>query len=523
VPRSSLASLAAVLAMALPAAAQAYDEPTHQLLTERAWPGDLPAEGAPASGAELDALRDAVWHAGAGHGDPSVRRRFLARYPAPEQLDAWALKELLGLTPEAQVVGLDVPPAPVLEPRAAAALGSRQPDADRRDQERFAHAPDRSVRHDPWGRPLPADPAQLDMGKLTGLSSQAHAHYGLPKLDFSEDPAVLRSHPRRFAMPRNAQALAAESAQLHTDLALAAATLGTPGSRQLAWTLLGQAEHYLEDVANQIHTLQAVYPFFVSAKLESLQEDALTLGGLLGPRRGFIGIGIHVISNHHLFTEALWSSRLRRAVSGGEGAGEGKAGLAAIAAGDPALELALDASRLRADGPFARSIGEELIEASSREGAEVYLAALAVARPRLSTAGYEFLDGGDPDADLSPSAEPLQVARFFELQAHGFGRGGTAVRRHLRLFREALERAGSSEAGLAGLRRTALERLVADALAGLEAREARLAAWTPAPPPRATLDWAWPLGLAALLAAVALGVGLMVRRRRRRARMARAG
>jgi hypothetical protein len=254
----------------------------------------------------------------------------------------------------------------------------------------------------------------------------------------------------------------------------------------------------------------------VSAKLESVKEDLLTLGGLLGRRRGFVPIGIQIISNHHLFTEALWSSRVARAAaaaaSGGAG-GEGAGGLAAIADGDAALEAALDARRLDPDGAFARDIGELLIDASSREGPAVYLAARAVARSRLSTAAYDFPDGGDAEADLSPEARPAEVARFFELQAHAFARAGTAVRRHVRLFRAALARAGASEGGRLVLRRVALERLVADGVAGLAAREARLAAWTPPPPPAsAPIDWRYPLGLAALLGAVAGGVAWWRRR-----------
>jgi len=353
------------------------------------------------------------------------------------------------------------------------------------------------------------------MGSLSGLSSQAWAHYALPRLQFSDDPKVLEAEPRRFAVPPTVRTFAADSAQLHTDLALAAATLGTPGARALALSLLGNAEHYLEDAANQIHTIQAVYPFFVSAKVEQLKEDARTLGGLLGPRRGFIPIGIHVISNHHLFTEALWASRLGRAAAGGTGGAEpGLAGLEAVALGDPALEAALDRLQLQHDGPFSGAILEALADASSREAGDVYLAAREVARGRLSTAAYEFRDGGDPDADLSPDAPPGALARFFDLQRHGAARAGTAVRRHVRLAHAALA-VLDGEAGGAALRRAVLERLVADRLAALAAGEARLAAWTPKPPPQATVDWRWPAGAAALLLAAGWGVQALLRRWRR--------
>jgi hypothetical protein len=503
-----LATAGALVALALARPALAYDEATHELLTERAFP-DVPAAGlAPAGSGDLLALRLVIWEAGAAHADPGVRARFLARYPDAARFDGWSLKELLGLTPEAVVTGLDAPPGPALEPRRLAALGARAPDDDRRNQARYAHAPDRSVRHDAWGRPLPADPAQLDMGGLSGVTSQAYAHYGFPRIEHSDDPKVLEAEPRRFAVPPGAMTLAAENAQLHTDLALAAASLGTPAGRQLTWALLGQAEHYVEDVANQIHTLQAVYPFFVSAKVESLEEDLLTLGGLLGPRRGFIPTGIQIISNHHLFIEALWSSRVRAALAGKDGPGRG--GLEAIGEGDAALEAALDGLGLSPQGPFAQALTDLLADVSSREGGEVYLTARAVARRRLSSGAYQFPDGGDPDAELDPAADPAALARLLELERHGFARAGTAVRRHVRLFQAALAAAGDSEAGRLGLRRLALERLVARALDALDAREARLAAWTPRAPARATISWGWPGGLAALAA----GLVALVRRRR---------
>jgi hypothetical protein len=494
--------LAAALLLAAPPV-RAYDEPTHELLTARAFP-DLPAgDLAPTTADDLAALRHAVWEAGASHPDEGVRRRFLARWPAAGGFDGWSLKELAGLTPEATVVGLDAPP-PQAGPRRAAALGSRDPDQDLRNQARYAHAPDRSVRRDAWGRPLPADPAQLHLGGLDGISSQAHAHYGLPRLSRTDDPRVLEAEPRRFAVPPDALTFAADMVQAHTDLALGAASLGTPGGRQLGWTLLGQGEHYLEDVANQIHTLQAVYPFFVSAKLESVKEDLLTLGGLLGPRRGFIPIGIGIISNHHLFVEALWSAQVVAAAAGRDGAGAGHAGLEAIAAGDAGFEATLDGLDLHPDGPFAGALAEALQEASSHEGAEVYLLARAVGRARLSSRGHVFPDGGDAGADLDPAAEPRALDRFFELQRRGFARAGTAVRRHVRLYREALAAAGDGEAGRAALRQATLGRFVARSLDAIEAREARLAAWAPEPPARATIAWGWPGGLALLLAVAGL-------------------
>lgn len=514
---SRLAGLAGLAAAALLAGgarpARAYDEALHQLIGERALPADLPHGLSPPTRGDLDALRIATWRAGATHPDPAVRSRFLARYPSEAAFDDWAWKELLGLTPEARVSGIDRLPDPDQgRAREIAARAARSPDDDRRNQDRFAHDAARRVRVDRWGRPLPADPAQLDMGARTGLSSQAWAHYGLPELAFSADPEVLKRDPRRFAWPPTARAFAPEMAQVHTDLALAAAGLGGPGARAFSFAYLGQAQHYLADVANQIHTLQAIYPFFVSAKLQWWKEEALTLGGLLGPRPSFLEIGIGIIQNHHLFLEALWAKRIEEAASGRPAPPGVEAGLAALTRGDAALEAALGRDRLSPQGTFARQIAREVIEASSREGAAVYEAAREIGSPRLSRSRVVF--EGDPDAWLRPRPDPRALARFYDLEARGFARAASALRWHTRLYEEALADAGPGESGRARLRDLALRRLVASGLDALEAREARLAAWTPSPPAERRVDWPVPLGAGAALA-VAVAAAAWRRRARR--------
>ncbi|HET8725779.1 MAG TPA: hypothetical protein VFM53_16400 [Anaeromyxobacteraceae bacterium] len=462
--------------MLFPAPAAAYEERVHQLIGERALPATLPRDLGPATAADVDELRIATWRAGASHPDPAVRARFLARWPTEAGFDAWAWKEFLGLTPEARVVGLDVLPAPEPDARTVAALASRRPDDDRRNVERFAHDAGRRVRTGPDGKPLPRDPAQLDMGALTGLSSQAHAHYGLPDLAFSDSPEVLKEDPRRWAWPPTARAFAADFAQVHSDVALAAATAGTPGGRTLAWIWLGAAHHYVEDVANQIHTLQAVYPFFRDAKIESWKQNVLSLWGWLRPRPGFEEIGLGIIKNHHLFLEDLWGARVFDAAAGRPAPQGAMAGLAALAAGDPEEEAALDALRLDPAGPFARVLTAQVIDASSREGAEVYLVARDLANPRLSRARYEYR-AGTADSELRASPDPATMARFLALQSRGFARAASAVRRHVRLFEEELRRAGRSDADRLAVRDVVLRRLVADRVAAADAADARLEAW----------------------------------------------
>jgi hypothetical protein len=512
-----LPSLLACLLAAAPALA--YEEGIHQLLGQLSLPADLPAGLAGPLPEDADALRSAAWAAGASHPDAAVRDRFLARWPSAERLDDWAWKELLGLTPEARVVGIDLFPDLGADARAIAARAARVPDEDGRNRERFAHDAERRLRRDAWGRPLPADPAQLDMGRLTGLSSQAHAHYGLPRIAFSDSPEVLRAEPRRFAWPPSAQAFAADFAQVHTDLALASAALGTPGAAALAWTHLGAAQHYLADVANQIHTLQAIYPFFVDARVQSWKEEAITLGGLLRARPDFVDVGVAIVQNHHLFLEALWAKRVREAVAGQPVHPRVADGLAALGRGDPELEKALDSRGLDPRGAFGRAIAEEVVAASSLEGGEAYQAARDVASRRLSRSRQEFRDGDDPDADLARPPDPARLERFYEVQGRGFARAATALRRHARLFQEATAAASRSAEARAALRDEALRRLVADGLASLEAREARLAAWSPRPPPQAQVNWAAAVGTPAAAAAVlaaAWAAGRAVRRLWRR-------
>src|SRR5439155_2584198 len=122
-----------------------------------------------------------VYELGRTLPDAALRERFLRRYPTPADFDAWAFKELLALHGGAQVVGIDLTPqASTVEQLVTD--GSAEPDTDRRNQGRIAYMLAEGKRvpmKDALGRTVPFDPATLNMGQLEGLSSQAHAHYGL--------------------------------------------------------------------------------------------------------------------------------------------------------------------------------------------------------------------------------------------------------------------------------------------------------------------------------------------------------
>jgi hypothetical protein len=486
--------------------ARAYNEATHEQLTREALAGipELDVRRAPLDAAALDRFR--LYLYGLLAQDPAIARR----YPRAETFDAWALKELLSLQPEARVNGIDVAPPGALTARDLIAIGSRQPDEDGRNQDRFDHDAQRRVRVDRYGIPVPDDPATLDMGAVRGLSSQGHAHCQLLPGPKSDDPAVLKRDPARFAVPPDAHTFGAVFAQRFFVLAALARGWNDPAAPALADLLFGNALHYVQDTSNQIHTVQVgIYEFFVDAKLESYKEELRSLGGLLRARPGFRTIGIGIIENHHLLAENLLAKRLREAAQGR--GGPGAAALAAVRRGDSEYEAALTAA-LRpgpagAPGdPAARAVWL-VVERAAPEGAEVYRLARRAGVPLLSRARFSYTDADDPDVFLRPDAAgQAALASLYEVLGHGLGRAASATRL---LWRQLGVITGSAPAPrlAAGLARDALQ-MRADAAA-------RRAAYVPSPPSKDELDW-WFLGG---LAGVLVVAGLLVRRlRRRRAR-----
>ena len=474
---------------ALGASAQAYDQKVHALLSSHGFAG---AAGVAGDATAVKTLRERLWHLGAEAHDPELRRRFLARWPRIETFDAWSMKELFALNPEKGVAGFDDDVALPAGDAAGEvyAMASRLPDDDQRNRDRFRHDGRRERVYDAWGRPLPDDPATLEMGGLTGLSSQAHAHYGLPHLAFSDDPSVLKSDPRRFAIPPTVHTFGADFADSYTLLSLLAARV--PAGQRLALTYAGAAAHHIEDVANQIHTVQVgIYAFFVDAKIESIKEDLASVGGLLRARPGFVSIGIDIISNHHVLAESLYAKHL-------------------LNPNDPVATrtiapVAAAAKPATCTPGFGRAIAEKLIDQSSYEGPEVYAAIRAAAQRRWSRAGQHFGDDDDPDAALRPGAD---LGHFFDLEITG--------------ARRALVALGDWWAGFAACSaldddaaRTLGEQLLRQRLDALDAAEARARTYTPKPPEASRRNWWIPIGYVVVLLFVVL---LVVRLRRRGAR-----
>ena len=483
--RELFIGLAVVAGLAGPAAA--YDQKVHALLSSHAYAGPATASG---DATAVKALRERIWRAGAEARDPELKRRFLVRWPRLETFDAWSMKRLFALNPDKRVAGFDddVPLPAGDSARDVYATASRLPDDDERNRDRFRHNDRRGRVYDSWGRPLPEDPATLEMGGLTGLSSQAHAHYGLPHLAFSDEPSVLKSDPRRFAIPPTVHTFGADFADSYTMLALLAARL--PGGQRLALTHAGAAAHHIEDVANQIHTVQVgIYAFFVDAKIESIKEDLVSVGGLLRPRPSFVSIGIDIISNHHVLAEALYAKHLLNPTD-------------PIAA--RTLAPVATAAKASACTPgFGRAIAEKLIDQSSYEGPKVYEAIRAAAQRRWSRAGQHFGDNDDPDAALRPDVD---LTGFFDLEVTGARRGLAALGDWWASY-DACSSAGDDAV------RSLAETLVRERLDALDATEARARMYTPKPPDASQRNWWIPIGYVIALLVVVLLVLRRVRRR----------
>ncbi len=523
-----------LFAATTPQVAHGYAEDVHYQLALRSLEKTpLAASAGQASLVATAAVRSAIdTHA---RRSPALRDAWVKRYPTPNDFDDWALKSFLLLEPGARIFGIDR-----LDERVAAnarlldlvAQASRHPDEDWRNRERLAYDPKRVAIKDKKGASVPADPAILNMGKLGALSSQAHAHYGLAQVEFSPDPDVLKSEPRRFARKAGYErapiiTLAAEMAQIHLDLALIAALSDAPGSVELSWLYAGAGFHYLQDVGNQIHTVQVgLYDFFKDAFLERLKMGLLTGGGYIRPMRSLASIGIDILTNHHVLSEHLTQKRFTSALSGG-GSPDGQRLVVAAQQDDPEFAARIDAALAPLGTSPERSefgllMTRALIDASSFEGAEVYRATRSLALPILrSRFGQYDETRDDPDLFVLPRQADTSAAyeQFFGLQEKAFRRVGTALRRWVMLQRKATGQDGSSQSAedRAAIRAIALERLIARQLHMLDQQDARLADFLRQPPELQTQPEKAP-GLLAADLVLLLGLGLLaflvIRRRR---------
>jgi len=515
-----------VLLAAVPSVLLAYGTVIHNLLPGRALGGlrapsgrVVDADTLPgAADRDLDAFRALLYARASRLADTATRHAFLRRYPDAAAFSPRALKEFLMMDGGATVLGVDsfaavyrAMPAKDrrLDPHpdyvsgqrlplvTALELGSIYPDLDRRNQSRLVR--------DAAGRPvltaagdsIPFDPVSLNMGRLTGLSSQAHAHYGLNRHPKSSDPAVLKQAPWDFAIATGydgpVETFAPDNAQLYSDLSLIALLDGRPGLRTLSALYAGNAMHYVADVGNAVHTVQVgIYPIFVDATIQAWLRKAFTLFGLFGRAPSRNAIGVDIITNLHTLSEELFQEELSEGLRA-EDAGRLDAerpsvrtAVRALTAGDDSLARVLGDTlsaldRTEVAPAFGRLIAQTVVDASFRDGAEVYRVTREIAVRPLRTGRVTVDFDTVPNEQVwrfvrvvraAPEHSPLDD--FNAVHARGIARTATALRRWWEQYNRA--------ASLAPARRraaldTVVSRLVRERLAYLDEAEARRLAW----------------------------------------------
>jgi hypothetical protein len=518
--------LPALLIAAVPGVLLAYGVRIHALLPSRALGGRAAPLGALVASdtlpgindADIDAFRVWLWTRAAQLSDTSVRAAFRGRYPTVQSFDATAMKELLMMSARARVLGVDsfasvyrtmtrhdrsLDPNPDYIPGRPLALvtalqmGSIYPDLDRRNQARLLRGPDGAPRRTASGDTIPFDPMTLNMGRLTGLSSQGHAHYGLSRTPKSADPAILKKEPWNFAIPTGfpgpVETYGPDNAQIYSDLSALAALDGRPAWHTLSALYAGNAMHYVADVGNAIHTIQVgIYPIFVDATIQSLIRRFLTLFGLLGKAPSRNSIGIDIIGNLHSMSERLFETELTEAMRE-QGAGHSdsvrvsmRPSLRALEAGDDSLAgvLARALHEVPAGGDYGRVIAYAVVDANVRDGAEVYRVTRDIidTRARIGRIAMDF--DTIPDEELwrfirvhRGAVIHTRLDDFNAVHARGLARTTTALRA---LWDRQVAVSATPPPARAALMDQVLTRLLSERLRYLAAAEARRSRWTAA-------------------------------------------
>ncbi|HCP45267.1 MAG TPA: hypothetical protein DIU15_04465 [Deltaproteobacteria bacterium] len=527
-----------LLALTSPRAAHPYGIDAHRALVELALePTESMASNVQGvDESALSAFRRHLFSLASETDDPSLREAFLKLWPSAENFGPKALKQLAGLSVEADVHGIDVG-GPTMPAKTLLAEASVWPDTDHRNRNRLLMGDDGLPVVDSWNRSLPLDPATLDMGARTGLSSQAHAHYQLWPGERTESASVLRTEPWRFSRPSDAHSFGADFAQSYTDLAAIAAHWDHPAAPwlELAWT--GAAYHHIQDTANTLHTLQVgSFDYFVAATRAQLLGDLWTLGGLLGPRQNLRDIGIRLLRDHHIFAEELWAERVRQEVAGHHVAPEPNEAvlfLDPIGTDDSAflgrLEKAtLDGAQRASQGDFGRRITFVLAAVGGPEGAQVYDQAWRLASTALKTTTNQRTTSPKRNRPPPPSIEEepkhylhpkpwtaeyeALLSEFYELQLRGMQRAGTAMRLWSRLHRQVVREEHADQ--------RVMNRWLRERLTEERARTERREHWTPSAPSELGLDLRVPGTLMVTLALLVWGLRALLRsmKARRRAR-----
>ena len=518
-----ISSILAMLVL-LPSLALGYGIAMHNLLPRHALAGIRPRPGSPGlddslpplSDADLALFRRQLYDRAAHLSDTALRAAFLRRYATPDAFGAAAFKEFLMMNGAAPVMGVDSfasvyramspsdrrqdPHPDFVSGRrlvlgSALELGSIYPDLDRRNQNRLLRDAAGAPRRGSAGDSIPFDPATLNMGRASGLSSQASAHYGLNRQPKSEDPAVLKSEPWNFALATTFKGpvltTAPDNAQQYTDLALIAALDGRPAFRTLGALYAGNAMHYIGDVGNAVHTIQVgIYPIFVDATIQAWLSRFRHLFGLLGRPRTRNEIGLDIISNLHLLSEKLFQVEVVSALRGDTTVNsrvhpDVAPALRSLQQGDDSLARAVhDTLSLLSGQPvadFGRVIADVVIDANYRDGAAVYRVTRDLADKPLRKGSIRVDFDTIPDDQVwrfvqtrhdAPGSEEL--AAFNAVHARGLARTSTA----LRAWWEELSRVTETKGAARDAAMNAVvTRLVRERLEYLRQAEQRRAEW----------------------------------------------
>ena len=530
--RRFMTRVAALAALVLvPSVAVGYGIVLHNLIITRTLAGEQSLAGTPVRSTTLSGVQDAdlgrfrawLYNQARTLPDTAVRNAFVRRYPAADAFDPRAFREFLMLNSDARVLGIDsfaavyrsrVPsearldPYPQYNPGAsiplatALGMGAIYPELDRRHQDRIFRGPDGAVRLTAAGDTIPFDPMTLNMGHLTGISSQAHALIGLNHMPKSTDPAVMRSAPWNYVLapgfPGEVETYAEQNAQLYTDLALLALFEGGPGTQALSSIFAGNAMHYIANVSNGLNTLQGWTP--------GVQND-VTLARLLGQLKTGFGLwgnaptrealGVDIVTNLRSLSDKMFQAELSQAMSlsaQGDTAAvvpSMRPAPEALVRGDTVGHVnyhALINNTLRTAGSripdFGRLLAAAVIDESYQEGAEAvrYARALASTSVRRASVVVDF--------DTLPDERVWDYAA-----SRTSATGQAALQRFNAAHIKAMRRANEASQGwwyAYGLatqpsvmrrpeaRTSVLGRLVSQQLAYLAAAESRRASWVEA-------------------------------------------
>lgn len=342
-----VAALAALLLV--PSAVVGYGIVVHNLIPARALAdqkslGNTPVRSTTLPGvatADLERFRRWFYDNAKTLPDTATRNAFARRYQTMAAFDARAFKEFLMLNGAASVFGIDSFPAVYRARRAgdarsdpypqyaegnplplpqALAMGSVWPDLDRRNQDRLFRGPDGQPRLTTKGDTIPFDPMTLNMGRLTGLTSQAHAHYGLNHMPKTSDPATMRSSPWNYVVargfPGEVETYAEQNAEIYTDLSLLTLLEGGDGMATLSSVYAGNAFHYIADVADAVHTIQGGTSGMVNdVTLARIIRQIKAGFGLWGKVPSADDLALDILFNLHGLSEKLFQAELSEALS----------------------------------------------------------------------------------------------------------------------------------------------------------------------------------------------------------------